>query len=238
MNTSVKSSQLVAFASDALTPKEEAVFHAQQSNTCRVPKPFYLVRLRNNMLSMARQFFSSQHLYDFAQEDKDMPKVPSCLLYSPDAAVRKLEVEPLFSAQPPEVEKPAVYVGLSDAKFSRMALDNSTVLVSKTQHISTHARKCEVNVLFTAQHPEGDMATLLLELLQTHLEGSRLMWMRELGLLTMDTVSISPVTTAGQDARRILRSTLTCAVTAEFQISTTEQSLPLREVHISSTAGS
>lgn len=236
----MKSAQLSPAVSDTMPPERIAVMQLQlrQSQECSTPKPFYLVRLRNHMLSIARQFYSSQHLFDFAQTETDMPKVPGCLFYSPDTHTRTLEVEPMFSAQPPETEKPSIFVGLSAAQFSRVSLDDGTKNVAKTLHIEEKERKCRVSVVFKAQHTDGDIATLLLELLQTHLEGSRLKWMQQLGLYTFDTTSISPVETVNSDSRRMLRAELVCSVEAHLTITTTEQSLPLREVSmVPSTAG-
>lgn len=236
----MKSAQLIPAVSDTLPPEQIAVMQLQQrlAQECSAPKPFYLVRLRNHMLSIARQFYSSQNLFDFAQAESDMPKVPGCLFYSSDSQARTLEVEPMFSAQPPETEKPSIFVGLSAAQFSRVSLDDGTKHVSNTLHIEEKERKCRVSVVFKAQHTDGDIATFLLELLQTHLEGSRLKWMQQLGLYTFDTTSISPVETVNADSRRILRAELVCSVEAHITISTTEQSLPLREVRtVPSTVG-
>lgn len=211
-------------------PEQEAVAAAEQRLAgCKTP-PFYLVRLRSQMLSLARQFFSVQHQFPLLDELSDLPKVPQCVKWHAEAEQRTLEIEALFSPQPPETEKTSLYVGLSSAKFTSVSLDNSTTSVSDSLHAASFAKRCEGAVTFTLQHYDPDTALFLLELFQTALEGSRTSIMRELGLSSFNTVELTPPALAAGGAQRIMRCSLHCAFVAHIEMTTTEQSLPLRQV--------
>lgn len=215
----------------SLKPSDEALQTLRRrAGVAACPPPFYVVRLRNQMLSLARQFFGTQNQFASTEPMKDIPVIPECLRWSKDDDQRTLEVLPLFYAQPPETEKPTVFVSMSDVKFSAVSLDNSVTSVAPTQHVVTGSKRAEGAVTFIMQHREPDIALYMLELLQTALEGSRMEIMRELNLAMFNsTVLTSPVATSN-GPQRTMRSTLSFAFLAHIEITTTEQSIPLRQV--------
>lgn len=213
------------------TPAEEALMAVKnRADVAACPPPFYVVRLRNQMLSLARQFFSTQHQFPSAENTEDIPVIPDCLRWSKDDDQRTLEVLPLFYAQPPETEKATVFVSLGDVKFSAVSLDNSVTGVSATQHVVTGVKRAEGTVTFTMQHREPDIALYMLELLQTALEGSRMEIMRNLNLLTFNSTLLTSPAATSNGPQRTMRSSLSFAFLANIEITTTEQSIPTRQV--------
>lgn len=218
------------------TPAEEAIRQAEGRVASCTPTPFYLVRFTRQLLALLRNFYSTQNKFPSQEAGEFIPIIPECLGWSEDEAQRTLDVEPLYTENPPETEKPSVFLGLGPAKFTDTSITGNDLQVSQTQHQVTRAKKCEGTATVVCQHLTPDIALFLLELLQTSIEGSRKEWIKALGLFTFSVVELTPPAPATGGAQRVMRARLVISYSAILSITETEASLPLRQIEVRSTS--
>lgn len=216
------------------TPLERAQAYVESKEPAVVADPqqtpFYLVGFRNRILRLLQGYFSRTSNFPTAVDLPDM----STLTFDPHDA-RKIDIRVTLAETPPSTARCIIWVRTPGLSFDKIVVgDRSTLRADMMNQELTKSFTGELVIM--ADHSSADVATMLLEGVINHIEGTKALWMADAGLQMLDVTKLEDGQELSTTPDRSTRSTVRFAYQGRLNLVRHTEALILKRHVLEPTA--